>query len=74
MNKANNSQMSFGKAKAKEYTQEHPDVRFDDVAGEDEAVEELQEIKDFLVNPKKYQDLGAKIPRGCLLVGPPGHG
>ena len=74
MNKANNSQMSFGKAKAKEYTQEHPDVRFDDVAGEDEAVEELQEIKDFLVNPKKYQDLGAKIPRGCLLVGPPGTG
>ena len=74
MNKANNSQMSFGKAKAKEYVEEHPDVKFDDVAGEDEAVEELQEIKDFLTNPKKYQDLGAKIPRGCLLVGPPGTG
>ena len=74
MNKANNSQMSFGKAKAKEYVEEHPDVTFNDVAGEDEAVEELQEIKDFLTNPKKYQDLGAKIPRGCLLVGPPGTG
>ncbi len=74
MNKANNSQMSFGKAKAKEYVEEHPNVKFDDVAGEDEAVEELQEIKDFLTNPKKYQDLGAKIPRGCLLVGPPGTG
>ena len=74
MNKANNSQMSFGKAKAKEYVEEHPDVTFDDVAGEDEAVEELKEIKDFLVNPEKYQTLGAKIPRGCLLVGPPGTG
>ena len=74
MNKANNSQMSFGKAKTKEYIQEHPDVRFTDVAGADEAVEELQEIKDFLVDPGKYQSLGAKIPRGCLLVGPPGTG
>ncbi len=74
MNKANNSQMSFGKAKAKEYTVDHPDVKFSDVAGEDEAVEELQEIKDFLVDPQKYQALGAKIPRGCLLVGPPGTG
>ncbi|ACV21273.1 ATP-dependent zinc metalloprotease FtsH [Slackia heliotrinireducens] len=74
MSKANNSQMSFGKAKAKKTTEERPDVRFSDVAGEDEAVEELQEIKDFLVNPGKYQKLGAKIPRGCLLVGPPGTG
>ena len=74
MNKANSSQMSFGKAKAKKTVEERPDVRFDDVAGEDEAVEELQEIKDFLVNPDKYQSLGAKIPRGCLLVGPPGTG
>ena len=74
MNKANNSQMSFGKAKAKKTSEERPDVRFDDVAGEDEAVEELQEIKDFLVNPEKYRTLGAKIPRGCLLVGPPGTG
>lgn len=74
MNKANNSQMSFGKAKAKKTVEERPDVRFSDVAGEDEAVEELQEIKDFLVNPEKYRTLGAKIPRGCLLVGPPGTG
>ena len=74
MNKASSSQMSFGKAKAKEYTLDHPDVKFSDVAGEDEAVEELQEIKDFLVDPEKYQALGAKIPRGCLLVGPPGTG
>ena len=74
MNKANGSQMGFSKAKVKEYVEEHPDVRFSDVAGEDEAVEELQEIKDFLTNPAKYQALGAKIPRGCLLVGPPGTG
>ena len=63
MNKANNSQMSFGKAKAKK-----------SVAGVDEAVEEMQEVKDFLANPAKYQAMGAKIPRGCLLVGPPGTG
>ena len=74
MNKANNSQMSFGKAKAKKSVEEHPDVRFSDVAGVDEAVEEMQEIKDFLDNPAKYQAMGAKIPRGCLLVGPPGTG
>lgn len=74
MNKANNSQMSFGKAKAKKSIEEHPDVKFSDVAGVDEAVEEMQEIKDFLENPAKYQSLGAKIPRGCLLVGPPGTG
>ena len=74
MNKATNSQMSFGKAKAKKSVEEHPDVKFDDVAGVDEAVEEMQEIKDFLQNPAKYQSLGAKIPRGCLLVGPPGTG
>lgn len=74
MNKANNSQMSFGKAKTKKNIEEHPDVKFSDVAGVDEAVEEMQEIKDFLENPAKYQSLGAKIPRGCLLVGPPGTG
>lgn len=74
MNKANNSQMSFGKARAKKNIEEHPDVKFSDVAGVDEAVEEMQEIKDFLENPAKYQSLGAKIPRGCLLVGPPGTG
>ncbi len=74
MNKANNSQMSFGKTKSKKNPEEHPDVKFDDVAGVDEAVEEMREVKDFLSNPEKYQSIGAKIPRGCLLVGPPGTG
>ncbi|MCI8367687.1 MAG: ATP-dependent metallopeptidase FtsH/Yme1/Tma family protein [Eggerthellaceae bacterium] len=74
MQKANNSQMSFGKAKTKKAAEERPDVKFSDVAGVDEAVEEMQEIKDFLANPAKYQSMGAKIPRGCLLVGPPGTG
>ena len=74
MNKANNSQMSFGKAKAKKSIEERPNVKFADVAGVDEAVEEMTEIKDFLANPAKYQSMGAKIPRGCLLVGPPGTG
>ena len=74
MQKANNSQMSFGKAKTKKSIEERPDVKFSDVAGVDEAVEEMQEIKDFLANPAKYQSMGAMIPRGCLLVGPPGTG
>ena len=74
MQKANNSQLSFGKAKTKKAAEERPDVTFDDVAGVDEAVEEMQEVKDFLANPAKYQSMGAKIPRGCLLVGPPGTG
>ena len=74
MQKANNQQMGFGKMKTKKAHEERPDVKFDDVAGVDEAVEEMQEIKDFLANPEKYQALGAKIPRGCLLVGPPGTG
>ncbi len=74
MQKANNSQMGFGKTKAKKSAEERPDVKFSDVAGVDEAVEEMHEIKDFLANPAKYQSMGAKIPRGCLLVGPPGTG
>lgn len=74
MNKANSSQMSFGKTKAKMATEERPDVHFSDVAGVDEAVEEMQEVRDFLANPEKYREIGAKIPRGCLLVGPPGTG
>ncbi len=74
MQKANNSQMSFGKAKTKKAAEERPDVTFADVAGVDEAVEEMREVKDFLANPAKYQSMGAKIPRGCLLVGPPGTG
>ena len=71
---ANNKQMQFGKTKAKKVSEETPKVRFSDVAGIDEAVEELEEIKDFLSNPAKYQAMGAKIPRGVLLVGPPGTG
>lgn len=74
MQKANNSQMNFGKAKAQKTPEERPDVKFEDVAGVDEAVEEMREVKDFLANPEKYQSMGAKIPRGCLLVGPPGTG
>ncbi len=74
MQRANNSQMSFGRTKAKKSNEERPDVKFSDVAGVDEAVEEMTEIKDFLGNPAKYQAMGAKIPRGCLLVGPPGTG
>ncbi len=74
MNGANNKQMSFGKAKAKQISEETPKVTFADVAGIDEAVEELDEIKEFLSNPAKFQAMGAKIPRGVLLVGPPGTG
>jgi len=66
--------MSFGKSKAKQLTKDMPETTFGDVAGADEAVEELQEIKDFLQNPTRYQALGAKIPKGVLLYGPPGTG
>jgi len=66
--------MSFGKSKAKRMTVDSPKVTFADVAGADEAVEELGEIKEFLENPKKFQALGAKIPKGVLLFGPPGTG
>ena len=64
----------FGKSRAKDLQKDNPDTRFDDVAGADEAVEELDEIRDFLSNPGKYEKLGAKIPRGVLLYGPPGTG
>ena len=74
MGKANNSQMSLGKARAKKTSEERPDVHFSDVAGCDEAVEEMKEVRDFLANPTKYQAIGAKVPHGCLLVGPPGTG
>jgi cell division protease FtsH len=66
--------MSFGKSKAKLMSPDMPKVTFADVAGADEAVEELAEIKEFLENPKKFQALGAKIPKGVLLFGPPGTG
>ena len=69
-----NRVMSFGKSKAKQLTKDHPKTTFADVAGADEAVEELFEIKDFLQNPGRYQALGAKIPKGVLLYGPPGTG
>ncbi|MDX6377096.1 MAG: cell division protease FtsH, partial [Gaiellaceae bacterium] len=66
--------MSFGKSRAKRMAVDSPKVTFKDVAGADEAVEELHEIKDFLENPKKYQALGARIPKGVLLFGSPGTG
>ena len=74
MNRSNNSQLGFGKVDKKKTQVEHPDVKFEDVAGVDEAVEEMREIKDFLADPEKYREMGAKVPRGCLLVGPPGTG
>src|SRR3954453_7346439 len=66
--------MSFGKSRAKRMSVDSPKITFRDVAGVDEAVEELQEIKEFLENPKKFQALGARIPKGVLLYGPPGTG
>ena len=69
-----NRVMQFGKAKAKQVTKDQPKVTFADVAGADEAVEELHEIKEFLQNPAKFRAMGAKIPKGVLLFGPPGTG
>jgi len=69
-----NQAMSFGKSRARLHTEAKTRVTFDDVAGVDEAKEELEEIIEFLRHPKKFQALGAKIPRGVLLVGPPGSG
>jgi len=71
----NSSQtFSFGKSKAKKYDSDNPEVSFSDVAGVDEAKEELQEVVEFLKSPQKFIELGAKIPRGVLLMGPPGVG
>ncbi len=69
-----NRVMQFGKARAKQITKDMPKVTFKDVAGVDEAIEELIEIKEFLENPRKFAQMGAKIPKGVLLYGPPGTG
>lgn len=66
--------MQFGKSKAQQVTPDTPTVKFEDVAGVDEAVEELNEVKEFLENPQRFQAVGAKIPKGVLLYGPPGTG
>ena len=70
----NSMSFGMGKSNAKVYVQSTEGIRFDDVAGEDEAKESLAEIVDYLHNPKKYSDVGASMPRGVLLVGPPGTG
>jgi cell division protease FtsH len=69
-----NKVMQFGKSKAKLVSKETPQVTFEDVAGADEAIEELHEIKDFLKDPSRFQAVGARIPKGVLLYGPPGTG
>ena len=66
--------MTFGKSNAKVYVQSETGIKFDDVAGEDEAKEVLSELVDYLHDPKKYQEIGASMPKGALLVGPPGTG
>lgn len=70
----NNQAMGFGKSKARLYGEDKERVVFDDIAGNDSAKQDLREVVDFLKNPKKYQELGAKIPKGVLLVGNPGTG
>ncbi|WP_101750634.1 ATP-dependent zinc metalloprotease FtsH [Nesterenkonia massiliensis] len=74
MSGGNSRVMQFGKSKAKMFDKDMPQVTFADVAGAEEAVEELHEIKEFLSEPEKFQRLGAKIPKGVLLYGPPGTG
>lgn len=71
---SNNAAMSFGKSRARMFTGDHPTVTFEDVAGVEEAKEELQEVVEFLREPEKFISLGARIPKGVLLVGPPGTG
>ena len=71
---SNNQALSFGKSRARMITSEHPTVTFDDVAGADEAKQELQEVVEFLKEPEKFISLGARIPKGVLLVGSPGTG
>ncbi|MCL2491977.1 MAG: ATP-dependent zinc metalloprotease FtsH [Coriobacteriia bacterium] len=74
MQGGNRGVMGFGRAKAKRLTQDKDKITFNDVAGADEAIEELREIKDFLAHPEQFTKMGAKIPKGVLLVGPPGTG
>ncbi|MEX0757319.1 MAG: ATP-dependent zinc metalloprotease FtsH [Acidimicrobiia bacterium] len=74
MQGSGNRVMQFGKAKAKTVSKDQPKVTFNDVAGLEEAIEELEELKDFLQHPDKYRQMGAKIPKGVLLFGPPGTG
>lgn len=74
MKKSGGGMMGIGKSKAKSYVQQDTGVTFEDVAGEDEAKESLQEMVDFLHNPDNYTKIGAKLPKGALLVGPPGTG
>jgi cell division protease FtsH len=71
---SNNQALSFGKSKARLFTGDKPTITFDDVAGSDEAKQELQEVVEFLKEPQKFAALGARIPKGVLLVGPPGTG
>ena len=71
---SNNQALSFGKSKARLFTGDKPTVKFDDVAGADESKEELKEVVEFLKEPQKFAALGARIPKGVLLVGPPGTG
>ncbi len=71
---SNNAAMSFGKSRARMFTGDHPTVTFDDVAGIEESKEELKEVVEFLREPQKFIALGARIPKGVLLVGPPGTG
>ncbi|MCB0083934.1 MAG: AAA family ATPase, partial [Caldilineaceae bacterium] len=71
---AGNQAFSFGKSRARMFTGDRPTVTFDDVAGNDEAKHELQEVVEFLKEPQKFAALGARIPKGVLLVGPPGTG
>jgi cell division protease FtsH len=71
---SNNAAMSFGKSRARMFTGDHPTVTFADVAGVEESKEELKEVVEFLKEPQKFIQLGARIPKGVLLVGPPGTG
>ena len=74
MNKGGGGMMGVGKSRAKAYVQKETGITFKDVAGQDEAKESLQEVVEFLHNPGKYVEIGAKLPKGALLVGPPGSG